>query len=671
MLALALLGSAGLAEAQAPSATPTASPAPRAIEAKLSISLGAAEVGAVGWGAVEVRVEHFVPRSREAELILEYRQPDRAAPLWTARRTLTLTAGLENAPSRRREWFRIPLRAQGTLITARLLSREPTLLGTGRLLLDLRLGSSYPSRTLLFVSSKPTRASDAAALLIPAKSQSPFSVQVRRPEQLPPLRAGYRGLDLVLLHEADLGRSSPPQREALLGWVESGGSVLLIPGRSPRWYSSPGIAELISRREVIRHTVDRLPNLERAFGSLVQGTTPRSNFEVFQLGDAPPAPLATLTGTHLNDLTERLRFGHSYPFLQGVRRGRGLVFSLAADPLGAPLSRWRGQAAFCLALEPKLEACGVAARNFPNEDVDLYVDGELFQLLDSNQRPPSGVVVGILILYLLCVGPLNVLLIRRSGRQPIALAWSVPLCALGFTFLVLIAGFFTKGLGGVVWRGTVIKTIQESPHGQAELALTLRTSVAAPYRIQIASGASLLRVVRVEEAINPQVVNCDAGQAQEGVRLDTWEQALLVGRGEVALGEGVRARQRADGSWVARNGSTLGWERVALLAPDLYLYTGGPCGPGESTDLEKGPHVSARYAAGETLAKLLFDSRPEQKVAAGLLARHSSKSLRLPGPCLVVRLTKSPFTVKVGDDEQVQLDVPLLVAPAAAWRASR
>jgi hypothetical protein len=236
--------------------------------------------------------------------------------------------------------------------------------------------------------------------------------------------------------------------------------------------------------------------------------------------------------------------------------------------------------------------------------------------------------------------------------------------------VVLLAGFLTKGLGGVVWRGTLIETVQESRYGQAELTLSLRTSVAAPYRVQIASGASLLRVARVEEGIHSQDVSCDSGQAQEGVRLDTWEQAVMVGRGEVVLGEGVRARRREGGGWVARNGSSVPWRRVALLAPDLHIYTGGACGPGASLDLEKGPHVSARHAAGGPLAELLFDSRREQKVAEGLLKRYSIKSLRLPGPCLVARLTDSPFLVRVGDEEGVELDVPLLVAPAAAWRTS-
>ena len=471
-----------------------------------------------------------------------------------------------------------------------------------------------------------------------------------------------------MLHETDLSRASATQREALLSWIDEGGSALLIPGKGRGWFKSLGIKDLLEGREVLTHTVDRLPNLERAHGALTRAPNPRPNFEVFQIKDALERPFATLTGSGLGDLSERLRFGRTYPFLQGLRRGRGRVFMLAADPSLPPLSTWGGVGGLKLDLELRLPACGAVANTLPREPEQVYVDRSLFKLLDSNERPPSEVVVGILILYLLVVGPLNV---RRTGRQPLALAWSVPFCALGFTLVVLLAGFLTKGLGRVVWRGTVVQTVQQSARGHVDLALSLRTSAASSYAVQVGEGASLIRVARVREGVKEQRVRAEAGQAHETVRLDTWEQALFTGQGEISL-EGGAAVQLQGKVWVAHNRTPLPWTRVAVLGPDLRIHTGGACAPGESIRLERGPLVSARHAAGGRLAEVLFESRSGRKVAKGLLSRtDATKALRLPGPCLVVRLESSPYPVRVGDEEEAELDVPLLIAPAGYWKGRR
>jgi len=181
----------------------------------------------------------------------------------------------------------------------------------------------------------------------------------------------------------------------------------------------------------------------------------------------------------------------------------------------------------------------------------------------------------------------------------------------------------------------------------------------------------LLRVARLREAVQEQRVRAEAGQAHETVRLDTWEQALFTGQGELSLEGGAALRLKGK-VWVAHNQTPLAWRRVAVLGPDLRLYTGGACAPGESVRLEKGPLVSARHAAGGRLAQLLFESQSGRKVAEGLLSRaDSTRALRLPGPCLVVRLEASPYPVRVGDEEQAELDVALLVAPAGYWNRQR
>jgi len=700
--AVALVGLLTLAlgsplAAQDPAASPPAqapSKTRRPDEVRLELRLGlSGSADQTGWLALEVLLEHVSPRAQEGELIVQLLHQDRSTPYWSARRRLTLNGGLPQAPARRREWLQIPLGSPETLIRAGILNSEGAIVGAR----SLEVSAADAERSVLFVSGKPAARTNAGLLLLPLEAgygekarvalaqgqvvntrrriRGQFGpkvrVEVRLPEELPPLSLAYQGLDLVVLHETDLSRASATQREALLSWVDRGGSALLIPGKGRGWFKSLGIQELLEGREVLTHTVDRLPNLERAHGALSKAPNPRTTFEVFQIKGGLERPFSTLTGSGLGDLSERLRFGRVYPFLQGIRRGRGRVFMLAADPSLPPLSTWGGVGGLKLDLDLRLPPCGAVANSLPQEPKQVYVDRSLFKLLDSNERPPSEVVVGILILYLLVVGPLNVLLLRRTGRQPIALAWSVPLCALGFTILVLLAGFLTKGLGRVVWRGTVIQTLQQGARGHVDLSLSLRTSAASSYSVQVGEGASLLRVARVREAVTEQRLRAEAGQAHERIRLDTWEQAVFTGQGEISL-EGGAGVQLQGKVWVAHNRTPLAWSRVAVLGPDLRIHTGGACAPGESVRLEQGPLVSARHAAGGQLAQVLFESRGGRKVAKGLLSRtESTKALRLPGPCLVVRLEASPYPVRVGDEEQVELDVPLLIAPAGHWKGQR
>ena len=641
-----------------------------------------------GWGAVLVVIAHYDPTPRPAKLILELHQVGLSTPLWRGARQLVLSGGGGATPVLRREWFQVPLRGPAILLSARLVGEQPARAGgeagagegegEGETLsttrLPIQVVSELPSgpRRVVYVSSRPTRQADAAELLLPGPlaPEAHPAVEVRLPEELPPLAGGYAGTDLVVLAEADLARAGPEQRGALAAWVEDGGAVLLVPGTRAGWFESEAVLTLLGGAKVARHQVDRLPEMERRYGPLVEPGTPRPTFEVvrFEAG----VPLSHLLGTGASsDFVERRRFGHTYPLLQAIRRGDGLVLVLAVDPSSVLLSRWRGGPDLLAALADSLARAGTVARRTARAEQDPYLDLRLFEDLDSNERPAGWIVIALVLVYIVLAGPVNVALVRRSGRGPALLAWTVPLCAVAFTLVVLGVGMISKGVGVVAWQGTLITATQGSSRAEAELLLSVRASAAGRHLVRAPAGVGLVRSVRLPEQLATVEVDCTEGQAISGSRLETWEQAGFTGRGQLALGGGISARQE-DGEWVVHNQTPYALARVALLGPDLHVYQGHACPPGERVALRKGLLVPARRAAAQPLAEaLLLDEQPGLRVSARLLERGARAALALPGPCIVARFEASPLLLEVDGERAPALDVALLVAPSSSPRGQR
>ena len=630
-------------------------PTPDPVGVEVSAGLTGGWTGP-GWVACEVALEHRRATPGAAEVLLRVERD--GAVRWEARRRVELPAR-----GKRREWFLVPLRPGPISLACVVHALEEdgqagARLGQADRAVSVQAGQRH-QRSVLYLSSRPSAPTDSLTLFDPNLGNIPQYLERREPDELPHQPFGLRDLDLVVLHDVDLSRVSRDQRETLLDWVRRGGTALLIPGRREGWFQSPGIAELVGG-EVSAHNVDRLPRLERALGRLAKGGERRVGFTVFTLDDAEE-----LEGAALSDvsLVERRRYGHTYSFLQRRRLGRGRVLLLAADLTLPPFDRWqKPRAALLQALAQAIEDSLVRRREaLPYQRASPTLRPKLAELLDSNQRPSALLIALMILLYLICVGPLNVGLLRKRDA-PLLAALTVPSVALVFTVLAILGGYLTKGLGTVVWRVSVVRAELGATRGVEQTALSLRSSGAGQHEVAFSPGARATRVFHNERAAEEatQTLRDQERMSFAEVRLDTWEQGVFEGNGEVGLGEGLRL-SRAGEDWRIHNETPFRVTGVAILDARDTLHFAPAVPAGGEVTTSPGPTSGRRTAGLQILRALAEGDLRDERLGRQALDEYAEDLLVAPGICVVARLERAPSQVLVDGDEDADREVALLV----------
>ncbi|HBP18305.1 MAG TPA: hypothetical protein DEA08_11000 [Planctomycetes bacterium] len=656
LLLLLAWGSApALCHAQAPAREV---PTPDPVGVEVSAGLTGGWTGP-GWVACEVALTHRRATPAAAEVVLRVERD--GATRWEARRRVELPAR-----GKRREWFLVPLRPGPISLACAVhpLDAEgqpgPALGQTSRAV-SVQAGQRH-QRSVLYLSSRPSAPTDSLTLFDPNLGNIPQYLERREPDELPHQPFGLRDLDLIVLHDVDLSRIARDQRETLHDWVRRGGTVLLIPGRRAGWFQSPGIAELAGAK-VSAHNVDRLPRLERALGRLNKSGESRVGFTVFSLGEAEGLEGASAGGV---SLVERRRYGHTYSFLQRRRLGRGRVLLLATDLTLPPFDRWqKPRAALLQALAQAIEDSLVRRREaLPYQRTSPTLRPDLAELLDSNQRPSALLITLMILLYLICVGPLNVGALRKRDA-PLLAALTVPGVALVFTLIAILGGYLTKGLGTVVWRVSVVRAELGAPRGVEQTALSLRSSGAGQHEVTFAPGARATRVFHREASADEvsQVLRDEEGMSFSGVRLDTWEQGVFEANGEVGLGKGLRL-SRAGEDWRVHNETPYRLTGVAVLDASNTLHFAPAVPPGGEVTTTLGPTSGRRTAGLQVLRALADGDFRDERLGRLALDEYADDLMARPGISVVARLDRSPSQVLVDGDEDADREVALLVLHA-------
>lgn len=655
IFSLLLLLAPAAGYAQAP---PAEVPTPDSVGVEVSAGLTGGWTGP-GWVACEVALTHR--RATPAAAVVVLRVGRDGSTRWEARRRVELPAR-----GKRREWFLVPLRPGPVSLSCAVhpLDGEGEAgppLGRTRRAVSVQAGQRH-QRSVLYLSTRPSAPTDSLTLFDPNLGNIPQYLERREPDELPHQPFGLRDLDLIVLHDVDLSRIARTQRETLHDWVRRGGTVLLIPGRREGWFKSPGIAELAGDK-VSAHNVDRLPRLERALGRLTKGGESRVGFTVFTLDDAEG-----LEGASMSDvsLVERRRYGHVYSFLQRRRLGRGRVLLMATDLTLPPFDRWqKPRAALLQALAQAIEDSLVRRREaLPYQRTTPTLRPDLAELLDSNQRPSALLITLMILLYLICVGPLNVGALRKRNA-PLLAALTVPVVALVFTLIAIVGGYLTKGLGTVVWRVSVVRGELGAERGIEQTALSLRSSGAGLHEVTFGPGARATRVFHNESAADEvrQTLRDQEAMSFAEVRLDTWEQGVFEGNGEVGLGKGLRL-SRAGEDWRVHNETPYRLAGVVVLDASNTLHYGPAIPAGGEATTSVGP-TSGRRTAGLQILRALADGDfRDERLGRKALDEYGEDLVSRPGICVVARLERSPSTVLVDGDEDADREVALLVLHA-------
>jgi hypothetical protein len=242
------------------------------------------------------------------------------------------------------------------------------------------------------------------------------------PDSLPDRWYGYESVSLAVLCGYDKNVMSARQEKALLDWVRSGGTLLVLGGVNTATYKGTAIEPLLPL--AIRGTKTfRFPDSDAdssPSGASAQGE--------FLITDSDPVEGA------------QILYQHNDTILAASRRcGVGNIIFCAFDLTDERISRHPKMFTLWAAIFP------FQALNDYDRLVTTAIGAQLEMGLGGAEVLPNlGIIGFVMLAYILLVGPANFLLLWRKKR--LELAWiTVPAIVAVFTVGILIVGYATKG----------------------------------------------------------------------------------------------------------------------------------------------------------------------------------------------------------------------------------
>jgi hypothetical protein len=313
--------------------------------------------------------------------------------------------------------------------------------------------------------------------------------------------------------------------------------------------------------------------------------------------------------------------------------GRGAVVALAF-PLSHPvLLPWEGaQTMWEGLLRPLLELPPGSAPE--NMTLDGFVETNLASTLTSLpalEFPPMGVLVGLLIAYIVLVGPVTYLVLRRLDRQ--ALGWVVvPAITLVFAALTYGLGYAQRGSDIVLNRVTLIEPVDGAAgEARARTFVGLFSPERRAYVLQMrspdpASSSVLVRPVSVQGPWDNGalatggvfVQGLDA--AARSFEVSQWSLRALTVDGAASV-SGLAVTLHVEGDKLTGkvvNGSTMALKDVVVVQGDQLVRL-GDLAPGEvrSGDLKRRGNQGGGAGITTPVSYLIYGEEMDKQGMSG------------------------------------------------------
>jgi hypothetical protein len=284
------------------------------------------------------------------------------------------------------------------------------------------------------------------------------------PGDLPPLAAGWKALDLLVISDVDTGAFSPEQRQALEDWVLQGGHLVVVGG--PAWQkTSAGLGPLLPLAASGTQSVADLGPLGGFAGSI-----------------APNGPALAAAGQLTPDAITLVKTDE-LPAVVYRRLGFGLVAFLAFDPALAPLKGWDG----VTGIFRGLLTIGLDRPNWANGFFNWSSANEAARAVPGLAVPSAWQVCGFLSVYVIVIGPLNFLVLRRLKRR--AWAWiTIPGVVVLFSVGAYITGYGLRGTQAVLHRLAVVEVWPNAARARAEQIVGIFSPQRTTYEVNFEPG---------------------------------------------------------------------------------------------------------------------------------------------------------------------------------------
>jgi hypothetical protein len=247
------------------------------------------------------------------------------------------------------------------------------------------------------------------------------AVAYLNPHHLPDVPPAWNSLDVLILHDSDSSQFSPAQRQALAGWIQSGGQLVVVGG--PGWQpTSSGLNDWLPVAPQGVENIDSLPALSQQAGVPLNSSGPY---------------LVTNNSLRQGEL---LWHEGGLPLLARRDWGEGGVYFLALDPTLAPLRGWEGQPILWRTIAGQVPDLTPWSRGIQNGRSAVTAVSTLAQ----RTLPTAGTLMIFMLIYIVLIGPVNYQILKRRGQRE--MAWvTIPVLVLIFSAIAYATGFGLRG----------------------------------------------------------------------------------------------------------------------------------------------------------------------------------------------------------------------------------
>lgn len=353
-----------------------------------------------------------------------------------------------------------------------------------------------------------------------------------RPEAL-------RSFDVLILNNIDTSQITPEQVRALEGWVQSGGR-LVIGGGAGGMQTAARLSEVL--------LPGRVQNMYEIGADQVQDLARFSGSQEKIIGQSLVASSIVPVESHI------LSGSQDRPWVVERPVGQGHVDWVAFDLSGVPFNGWPGTQAFW---ESLIGPGSAYPENMPFDMSIRQMRGNQLSYALSNIPAldlPSIQGLSILLgIYILVVGPVNYLVLRRLHR--LQLAWvTIPAITVLFTAGAFGIGYALRGTDLIMNK---IALVEVQPSGSASVTsyLGLFSPRQQSYEIQVNSQGLL-----------SPMSTYDTGMWGSSGTSTTGGEMTFV-QGSPSIIKGLTVNQFAMQSFMAEEI----WENFGQISGDLYM----------------------------------------------------------------------------------------------------
>lgn len=281
---------------------------------------------------------------------------------------------------------------------------------------------------------------------------------------LPGRAEGWAVLDRLVWQDLDSNQLSAEQLDAMRRWIAAGGRLVIVGGTAGIGTLSAFPDALLPYRPAA--TLDIAPN------SLIS-----------LLGPVPAdaADIPAMAGELLHGRT--LATSGDRVVAADLAVGNGRVTVLGFDPTAGWLAKTTGLEALWRGVLPDRTGDGS----------NLVDDSQLVQAvyqLPALALPPTTGLLAIIAAYILIIGPINYLILKRLDRREFA--WiTMPVLVLGFAGASFAYGSVLRGTDVVVNEVSIVRGAPNATDATAQVYFGIFSPTRSTYQVRLPQGALL------------------------------------------------------------------------------------------------------------------------------------------------------------------------------------